>query len=101
MTKYKAKKTKVDGITFDSKREAGRYLDLKTLEMHKRIRDLKLQPCFPFKYDDKVMFKYYADFEYYENDEYIVEDVKGVKTPVYKLKKKLIEAQYKIRIIEV
>ena len=55
--------------------------------MHKRIRDLKLQPCFPFKYDDKVMFKYYADFEYYENDEYIVEDVKGVKTPVYKLKR--------------
>ena len=100
MTKYKAKKTKVDGITFDSKREAG-YLDLKTLEMHKRIRDLKLQPCFPFKYDDKVMFKYYADFEYYENDEYIVEDVKGVKTPVYKLKKKLIEAQYKIKITEV
>ena len=101
MTKYKAKKTVIDNITFDSKKEAGRYLDLKTLEMHKRIRDLKLQPCFPFKYDDKVMFKYYADFEYYENDEYIVEDVKGVKTPVYKLKKKLIEAQYKIRIIEV
>ena len=101
MTKYKAKKTVIDNITFDSKREAGRYLDLKTLEMHKRIRDLKLQPCFPFKYDDKVMFKYYADFEYYENDEYIVEDVKGVKTPVYKLKKKLIEAQYKIKITEV
>jgi hypothetical protein len=47
------------------------------------------------------MFRYYADFEYYENDEYIVEDVKGVKTSVYKLKKKLIEAQYKIRITEV
>ena len=101
MTKYKAKKTVIDNITFDSKKEAGRYLDLKTLEMHKRIRDLNLQPCFPFKYDDKVMFKYYADFEYYENDEYIVEDVKGVKTPVYKLKKKLIDAQYKIRITEV
>ena len=69
--------------------------------MHKRIRDLQTPAMLPFKYDDKVMFKYYADFEYYENDEYIVEDVKGVKTPVYKLKKKLIEAQYKIRITEV
>jgi hypothetical protein len=101
MTKYKAIRTKIDGITFASKKEAHRYTDLKTLEKHNKIRDLKLQPCFPFKYDDKVMFRYYADFEYYENDEYIVEDVKGVKTSVYKLKKKLIEAQYKIRITEV
>ena len=101
MTKYKAKKTVIDNITFDSKKEAGRYLDLKLLYMSDQIKKLKCHPCFPFKYDDKVMFKYYADFEYYENDEYIVEDVKGVKTPVYKLKKKLIEAQYKIKITEV
>ena len=52
MTKYKAIRTKIDGITFASKKEAHRYTDLKTLEKHNKIRDLKLQPCFPFKYDD-------------------------------------------------
>lgn len=100
--KYHAKKTTVEGIVFDSKKEADRYLQLKQLEEHYQIQDLQRQVKFPLikksKYGKEI--KYVADFTYLENGKLIVEDVKGVKTPVYKLKKRLLAEKYDILIRE-
>lgn len=101
-SKYRAKKTVVDGIKFDSKREAERYCELKLLEKAKKIRNLELQPRFLLqdKFKDKTgtthrKIEYVADFLYIDKDgKAIVEDVKGVLTDVYKLKKKLFLKKY-------
>lgn len=101
-SKYRAKKTVVDGIEFDSKREADRYCELKLLEKAKEIRDLELQPRFLLqdKFKDKQgnthrKIEYVADFMYIDKcGKTIVEDVKGVLTDVYKLKKKMFLKKY-------
>lgn len=101
-SKYRARKTTVDGIKFDSQKEARRYKELKLLERGKAISDLKLQPKFELipkqKYQGKTLRKtsYIADFQYYDikNDKVIVEDVKGYLTDVYKLKKKMFLYKY-------
>jgi hypothetical protein len=104
-TKYNNRKTNVDGIVFDSKKEAQRYGELKMREMVGDIIDLKLQVPFGFTLpgDSKPVFKYIADFVYLDrtNGQFKIEDVKGFKTPLYKLKKKLIEKQFNIKIIEI
>lgn len=100
--KYHAQKTAVDGITFDSKKEAMRYEHLKNLERVGKIDRLELQPRFVlmdgFRYEGKAVRKieYVADFLYRDLSTYklVVEDVKGVKTDVYKLKKKLFLKHY-------
>ena len=102
MHKYNAKKTVVDGIKFDSKKEAKRYKELKALELVGKIDRLELQPRFllqdGFRYEGKAIRKieYVADFLYRDLSTYelVVEDVKGVKTDVYKLKKKLFLKRY-------
>lgn len=102
MHKYNAKKTVVDGIKFDSKKEAERYKELKALELVGKIDRLELQPRFllqdGFRYEGKAIRKieYVADFLYRDLSTYelVVEDVKGVKTDVYKLKKKLFLKRY-------
>jgi len=102
MSKYHAKKTVVDNITFASKREAERYLYLKSRLQAGEIHDLKLQPAFELRVDGgAVVGKYFADFQYCEGLKKIIEDVKGVKTPVYRLKKKIVEAVHNIKIVEV
>ena len=96
-SKYNAKKTVVDGLEFDSIRESERYRELKPLEKAKEIRNLELQPRFLLqqKFKDKQgnthrKIEYVADFMYIDKDDKkIVEDVKGMMTGVYKLKKKL------------
>ena len=100
MTKYRAIKTVVDNITFDSKREAQRYGELKLLFRAGQIRNLELQPKLDFILEGEKMFTYKPDFIYFENGQRVIEDVKGVKTPVYRLKKKLIEKQLKVQIRE-
>lgn len=107
--KYKNKKTVIDNIKFDSKKEANRYKELKLLEKAGHIKNLRLQPKFELlpKYEingRKVRAMYYiADFEYEEvtTGEKVIEDVKGVKTAVYRLKKKLFEHQYQTEIREI
>lgn len=101
MTKYRAKKTEVDGIVFDSKREAARYVVLRDASAGGEISDLVLQPRFTlqpsFKKDGKTIRKieYVADFQYVDgNGNVVVEDVKGMKTDVYRLKKKMFEYRY-------
>lgn len=95
-SKYRAKKTTIDGISFASTKEAERYLELKLLESSGKIRDLELQPKFPMIINCAKICTYIADFKYYDVDkkDYVVEDVKGFRTPIYKLKKKLLLALY-------
>lgn len=100
MSKYRAKKTEIDGIKFDSKKEAKRYIALKELEKKGNIEKLMLQPRFllqeGFRKNGKAYRKieYVADFMYQQEGKLIVEDVKGMKTDVYKLKQKLFEKRY-------
>jgi len=102
--KYHAKKTKVGNITFDSKKEAKRYNELGLLLKAKKIKHLQLQVPFILipKNENGRAIKYIADFVYFdEQDKVIVEDVKGVKTPVYNLKKRLLKEKFGIDIVEV
>ena len=103
MNKYRNKKTVFDGITFDSMKEAKRYKQLKIFERAGLIKDLKLQV--PFVLIDKTSYgraiKYVADFVYTEDNKMVVEDVKGVRTDVYRLKKRLLAERYGIVIKEV
>tara|TARA_A100001011_G_C14289461_1_gene835433 strand:- start:119 stop:430 length:312 start_codon:yes stop_codon:yes gene_type:complete len=100
MTKYRAIKTVVDGITFASRKEATRYTQLRVLQKSGLITELELQPKFKCVVEGVKICTYIADFQYKENNGLVtVEDVKGMKTPIYKLKKKLVEALYKPMII--
>lgn len=95
-SKYHAKKTVVDGIVFDSAKEAKRYTKLRDMEEAGEIQDLRLQVPFellPSFECDGVKYRgmrYIADFVYYRDGERVVEDCKGMKTAEYKLKKKLM-----------
>lgn len=104
--KYRNKKTEIDGILFDSKKEAARYAELKLLEKAGEIKDLELQPKFELmpkqkgKYRNERNCVYIADFSYFENGEKIVEDVKGKKTRDYIIKRKLMLEKYGISVKE-
>lgn len=102
MAKYGNKKTVIDNIVFDSKRESERYKELKLLERVGEICNLELQPEFllqkSFKLNGKTerSITYKADFKYMDSKtcEFFVEDVKGVKTEVYKIKRKMFLRLY-------
>lgn len=103
MTKYNAIPTHVDGLRFASKREAKRYNELKLMERGGEIIGLEIQPKFPLIVNKQKLGSYIGDFRYRDTatGDLIVEDVKGVATPVYRLKKKLIKALYGVEIVEV
>jgi hypothetical protein len=106
MNKYHAVKTEVDGYVFDSQKEARRYSVLKTLESDGDISDLELQPKFHIVLNGEKICTYIADFRYFDNytKGAVTEDVKSAATrkiPIYRLKKKLVEAQFGITISEV
>lgn len=106
--KYSNVKTEYGGHKFDSKKEAARYQELLLLEKAGKIARLKLQPRYdiviqgvPIKIkSDKSpngrKVQYVADFQYMairdDSTKLVIEDVKGMKTPIYKLKKALMEA---------
>lgn len=93
--KYRAKKVKLDGYTFDSQAEAKHYWHtLKPQFERGEIHHLEVHPSYTIEIDGVKICKYMADFRYFSGRERIVEDVKGFKTPVYRLKKKLVEAMY-------
>lgn len=101
-SKYHAKKTVVDGITFDSKREADRYLVLKSMEEDGAIEDLRrqvryeLMPAFDVDGRHYRPVFYVADFVYVDKEtgKEVVEDAKGMRTDVYRLKSKLFARRY-------
>jgi hypothetical protein len=101
VSKYRNQKTEVNGITFDSKKEALRYGQLRLLEKLGLIQDLKLQVKFPLVVSGVKIGSYICDFQYQEGHTIKTEDVKGMRTPVYNLKKKLVKALYGIDIREV
>lgn len=103
MSKYKAQPTMIDGIRFASRKEGARYQQLKLLERGNLITDLKLQQPIKCIVNGELVCKYISDFSYYDREKNAIiwEDVKGVRTPVYKLKKKLVRACHGIEITEV
>ena len=102
MSKYGNKKVFVDGEEFDSQLEANRWYELKLLQRAKQIKDLRRQIRFElqpsYKKNGKTIqsINYIADFVYYDinKKKFIVEDTKGYKTEIYKLKKKIFEYKY-------
>lgn len=108
MNKYHNKKIIYDGIKFDSIKEKNRYIELKLLERAGLIKDLKLQyefelqPAFALNNKKIRKISYIADFYYFDNklNDYIVEDTKGMRTEVYRIKKKMFLYKYKKEIIE-
>lgn len=101
VNKYRAKRTPVDGITFASAKEARRYLELKVLQKAGVISDLRLQPRFPLSVNGFPICTYVADFAFEEAGCLVVEDAKGFKTPVYRLKAKLFAALHGFSVREV
>lgn len=103
MTKYKAKPCEIDGYKFPSLREGKRYRELVILQRVGAISNLELQPKYPCVVNGKKVCEYRADFRYDDlvKNCQVVEDCKGFKTPVYRLKKKLVEALYGFPILEI
>ena len=102
--KYRNVKTVIDGITFDSKKEAKRYQELMLLNRAGEIGELMLQPEWVFpdmKYKSNCRVRYRADFKYLDkNGKWVIEDVKGMKTPIYKLKWALMKYFFNIEVVE-
>lgn len=105
--KYRAKKVVIDGITFDSQAEAARYAFLSHAELTGRIAGLELQPVFVLAEGVKLVgekrkrpaIRYRADFSYVTQlGEKVVEDVKGMDTPVSRLKRHLMATIHGIQV---
>ena len=102
--KFHAKKAEFNGITFDSIHEKNRYVELVLMEKAQVIQDLKVQQKFPLipksKWGREIYYK--ADFTYYRDGKLVVEDAKSpvTKTPVYRLKRRLMMEKYSIVIEE-
>lgn len=95
--KYHNIRTEVDGLKFSSKKEARRYETLKLAKLGGVVLWFIRQPSF----DLPGGIRYRADFlVVWDDGKVSVEDVKGMKTETYKLKKKQVEALYGIKIVE-
>lgn len=99
--KYGAIKTVVDGITFDSKGEAGRYAKLKLSEKAGIISYLELQPTYDITINNHKVCKVKLDFRYQQEGQTIVEDFKGMDTSISKLKRKLVKAVHDVDVVVV
>lgn len=112
-SKYQNKKIEIDGILFDSKKEAKVYGELKLLKQSGEIKDFSRQQTFeliPSQYEiingkKKCVEKpvqYKADFvvEHLDGEKSVV-DAKGMRTPIYVIKRKLMRYLHKINIKEV
>ncbi len=125
-SKYLAKKVEVDGIRFDSKKEANHYIELREQERKGLISDLQRQVSFvliPAQYEEVVEYtpkthkekvvnkllekrlEYFADFVYYRDGNLVVEDVKGYRNStayaVFVIKRKLMLYVHGIRVVEI
>lgn len=101
-SKYNAKKVVENGQRFDSQKEYNRWCQLVLLEQAGEIQGLRRQVPYVLieKSEHGRAVKYIADFCYMENGKEVVEDAKGFKTDVYKLKRRLMEERYGIKIRE-
>ena len=97
--KYRNIKTEVDGITFDSRAEADRYCELKMLQAAGKVDGFGIQPSFVLA----AGARYRPDFIVCAGGHVWVEDVKGVETQTFKLKRRLWERRYpwmELRVIK-
>jgi hypothetical protein len=105
--KYNAAGERVDGHWFASAAEARRYEQLKILVTEGMIDNLELQKRLPCRVNNELICNYLADFAYDVIDDRgypirsVIEDVKGMITDVYRLKKKLVQAVHRIEIKEI
>lgn len=110
--KYRNEKTAVNGVKFDSKKEAKHYQNLKVLEMIGEISELQTQVKFsliPSQYEGigksrrciERECSYIADFTFLRNGKLVVQDAKGFRTPEYRIKKKLLLQVHGIQIEEI
>jgi len=111
--KYHAQAVRVDGILFHSQREAARYQELKLLARAGLITDLEIHPGWPLIITEEggppfvfhTVGMYHADFRYKDLRAvtWVVEDVKSqpTTTAAYKLRKRIVEARYRIQIQEI
>lgn len=98
MSKYRNKPIEIDGRVFHSQKEGRHYIALKTLERAGKISELECQVVYPLDVNGQRICKYILDFRYREADQRVHEDVKGVETPAFKLKRKLMKAIYGIEV---
>ena len=98
--KYRNRKTVVDDIEFDSEREANRYVVLRDQERIGLIQNLKRQYVFAIIIDGVRICDYVADFVCDRSGHRVIEDAKGMKTDLYRIKKKLMKAVHGIQIFE-
>ena len=106
MSKYGSRKTIVDGITFASNKESVRYIELRNLQMAGIIKSFSCQPKFllyeGYKRKDGKKIRpitYVADFDVvYQDGHREIEDVKGMETEVFKIKRKIFEGRYDLII---
>lgn len=99
--KYRNIPTEVDGIRFDSKREAARWSQLKLMERAGYITDLERQVRYPLNVNGVQICNYICDFKYIRNGAPVVEDSKGVRTKDYIIKAKLMKAIHGLDVVEV
>lgn len=102
--KYNARPVDADGYHFDSAAEYRRYNELALLQRAGAITDLEIHPRFvihPKDQHGRALY-YEADFAYYDRNRCanVVEDVKGVRTAVYQLKRRLFLARYPDRVFD-
>lgn len=107
-SKYRNVKVEFEGHVFDSKREAARWVELRRQAMAGEITDLQRQVPFDLTVFDSQhpergfqrIGTYVADFTYRHEQTLVVEDSKGMKTDIYKWKKKHFELEYGFKIRE-
>lgn len=101
-SKFNNTRCEYDGIKFASLKEMRRYKVLQILEEQGKIRELRThpKPWYKMMVNGKLICSYEPDFTYYDEDgAFVVEDVKGKVTDVFKLKAKLMEALHGIKIL--
>lgn len=98
--KYRNIPTEVDGITFDSRKEARQWERLLLRQGSGQIHGLQRQVPYPLEVNGVLIATYFADMTYYEGDVLVVLDVKGYRTKEYRLKALLVLALYGITIRE-
>lgn len=100
--KYSNQKTTYNGIVYDSKRESKRAGELDILKRIGEVKSWLPQSEFRIEHRGVKICSYFADFKVVYADGHVeFEDVKGVKTAVYKLKKKLVKAFHGVDIKEI
>lgn len=98
--KYRNKPQVLDGIYFPSTKQARRWTELQLLQSAGEISNLKREVTFPLVVNGQLICKYRADAVYEEKGKRIVEDTKGFRTDVYRIKKALMKATLGIEVME-